>query len=332
MPDTPTYSSLLGLICSVFESYSVVLLLPNPGTDKFFVAASFSLGDEIDRESEIIPGKGLAGWVIRDGQPLLVNNVDQTQANLGYYKGNNDSSIKAFMACPFSDGKGVICLDSKRQYSFSDKDQKILQLFANIVGEFQKTITDGAEYREVINYYARLSQIHALRAKFSRWNIFLQHFLQIVADATGFSYCFFVARNEVGDKYFLEGESQANLSIKNKNADFPMGSGLLGWVFRDGSPLFAAGGEAALGVPLFGKGTVIKGLQAVACLPLNINRITRGVLCLAHDKPVVITQEMKDFLTMASDHLALFLENLYLKSKLHEVKSVTPGIDFNPAD
>ena len=105
-----------------------------------------------------------------------------------------------------------------------------------------------------------------------------------------------------------------------KENEFPMGSGLMGWIFRDGKPLFAGGSEAALGVPLFGKGTQIKGLQAVCCLPLNINRITRGVLCLAHDKPVAVSQEMKDFLMMASDHLALFLENLYLKSKLHQAK------------
>ena len=97
-----------------------------------------------------------------------------------------------------------------------------------------------------------------------------------------------------------------------------MTSGLLGWVFKDSSPLFATAGEAALGVPLFGKGAAIKDLQAVACLPLNINRITRGVLCLAHDKPAVISQEMKNFLYMASDHLTLFLENLYFKSKLQQ--------------
>ena len=331
MTDHPCYANLLGLICSVFESYSVVLLLPKPGTDKYRVAAYFSLGDDIDKNSEIVSGKGLAGWVLRDQNPLLVNNVDQTQGNLGYYRGNNDSSIKAFMACPLGDGRGAICLDSKRQYSFSDKDQKILQLFASIINDIQRTMNDGAASIEIVNYYTKLNLIHALRDKFSRWNIFLQHFLQILSEATGFSFCFFVARSADGAKYYLEGESQPNLSMKNKNAEFPMGSGLLGWVFRDGSPLFAIAGEAALNVPLFGKGTAIKSLQAVACLPLNINNITRGVLCLAHDKPIIITQEMKDFLNMASDHLALFLENLYLKSKLHEARSrLRPGNSIQP--
>lgn len=321
MADNSQYNELMGLISSVFESYSVVLLLPEPSRNGYRIAASFSLGDEIDTEATITTSSGLAGWVLRDQAPLLVNNVDQAQAaNLGYYRNDNDSSIKAFMACPLPAGRGAICLDSKRQYSFSDKDQKILQLFASVVAAFQQSRTDSLAYGEVVSYYARLNQIHGLRAKFSRWNIFLQHFLQIVADATGFSYCFFVARNETGDKYFLEGESEPNLALKTKETEFPMGSGLMGWVFRDGNPIFATGGEAALGVPLFGKGTAIKGLQAVCCLPLNINRITRGVLCLAHDKQVEISQEMKDFLLMASDHLSLFLENLYLKSKLHQAK------------
>ena len=323
MTDNTQYNQMLGLIGSVFDSYSVILLLPDPGNRHYRLAASFSLGNDLDTEVKITPGNGLAGWVLRDQTPLLVNNVDQAQTSLGYYKNNNDSTIKAFMACPLPGGKGALCLDSKRQYSFSDKDQKILQMFASIMSDFLQSRSASMAYREVTSYYARLNQIQTLRAKFSRWNIFLQHFLQITADATGFSYCFFVARNETGEKYFIEGKSDPNLTLKTKENEFPMGSGLLGWIFRDGNPLFATGTEAALGVPLFGRGNAIKGLQAVCCLPLNINKITRGVLCLAHDKPVEISQEMKDFLIMASDHLALFLENLYLKSKLLQSKQET---------
>ena len=331
MTEHRQYNELLGLICSVFESYSVVLLMPEPGGDSYRIEASFSLGDEVDTEALIAPGASLAGWVLRDQEPLLVNNVSQTQASLGYYKNNNDPSIKAFMACPLPatlrnpDGrKGALALDSKRQYYFSDKDQKILHLFAKITAHVIDAHTDSVAYGEVVSFYARMNQIHALRNRFSRWNVFLQHFLKILADATGFSYCFFVARDETGDKYFLEGESEPNLTLKIKENSFPMGSGLIGWIFKDGKPLFAGGSEAALGVPLLGKGAQVRNLQAVCCLPLNINKITRGVLCLAHDKPVAVSQEMKDFLVMASDHLALFLENLYLKSKLHQVKNQMP--------
>lgn len=315
MTDNTNYNELLGLICSVFESYSVVLLLEDPGSRNLKVASSFSMGDEIDNNATKTPGP-----YIVERNPILVNNVDQAQTNLGYYKNNSESIIKSFMACPLPGGKGMLCLDSKRQYAFSTKDQKILQMFASVASDFQQNKTNNLIHNEVVSYYARLHQIHGLRAKFNRWNVFLQHYLQIIADATGFSYCFFVARNETGDKYFIEGENEPNLLLKNKETEFPMGSGLMGWIFREGNPLFAIGGEAALGVPLFNKATAIKDLQAVCCLPLNINKVTRGVLCLAHDQPVEVTQEMKDFLTMSSDHLALFLENLYLKNKLHQAK------------
>lgn len=318
MTDHSCYNSLLGLVCSVFDSYSAVLLLPKGNGEVFKVAAGFSLGDAVDLGADVAQGKGLAGWVLRDQQPLLINSVDQTQQLLGYYRGGEDATIKAFMACPLQDGRGVICVDSKRQYAFSDKDQKILYLFAQVISDLTNTVDSGQKFQELSRYYSKLAQIHELRSKFSRWNVFLQHFLQLVTEATGFSYCFFVARDATGEKYFLEGENSLSLNLKKKDMEFPMGSGLLGWVFKDSSPLFATAGEAALGVPLFGKGAAIKDLQAVACLPLNINRITRGVLCLAHDKPAVISQEMKNFLYMASDHLTLFLENLYFKSKLQQ--------------
>ena len=125
-------------------------------------------------------------------------------------------------------------------------------------------------------------------------------------------------RDENGENYVLEGENAQVLLVKNKPMDFPMGSGLVGWTFRDGSPLFAGASEAALSVPILKKGVGPQNIQAVACLPVSVNMITRGVICLTHDKPLTISDDMKGFLTMATEHLTLFLDNLYTKNKLQQ--------------
>jgi transcriptional regulator with GAF, ATPase, and Fis domain len=70
--------------------------------------------------------------------------------------------------------------------------------------------------------------------------------------------------------------------------------------------------------PLYGKLAAHPGFQSVICLPLTIGRITRGVLVFASENPKEIPEELKVFCQMASEHLALFLENLYLRSRLHE--------------
>jgi hypothetical protein len=59
--------------------------------------------------------------------------------------------------------------------------------------------------------------------------------------------------------------------------------------------------------------------SAVMAYPLQIQRKTRGVLCLGHDAPADIDGVTKDFVCMASEHLALFLENLYVKCRLRDL-------------
>lgn len=319
MTDFSAYNQLLGVVCSVFEAYSAVLILPSgQQPDKHWIAAQFSLGNNVNLGAEISAGQSLAGWVLRDQQPLLVNNVEQAQNSLGYYLNDEDMNIKAFMAAPLPGGKGVLCVDSKRQYSFSDKDQKILHLFCEFLGGIQEQLTFAAVSRTVFSYYSALQQLYNLRKRFNRWSIFLQHFLRLLSETTGFSYCFFAVRDEKGENYILEGENAQVLLVKNKPMEFPMGSGLVGWTFRDGSPLFAGVSEAALSVPILKKGVGPQNIQAVACLPVSVNLITRGVVCLTHDKPLTISDDMKGFLTMAAEHLTLFLDNLYTKNKLQQ--------------
>ena len=71
----------------------------------------------------------LVDWIIRNRQQMLVPNFDQHKHKLGYYREGEEAGIKAFMGCPVPTG-GALCVDSKRQYSFTDRDYKLLQLFA----------------------------------------------------------------------------------------------------------------------------------------------------------------------------------------------------------
>ena len=67
---------------------------------------------------------------------------------------------------------------------------------------------------------------------------------------------------------------------------------------------------------VFGKLPDMPDFQAAMCMPVMVNKSTRGVLCLAHTSPRQIDESMRSFVRQAVDHLALFLENLYLKTRL----------------
>lgn len=306
---------LLSIVCSVFDAYSAVLFLPDESTQKHYLAASFSLGDNIPRDATIYPGKGLVGWIIHNRQPLLVDNFDQSQSNLGYYSDAADEEIKAFMGFPVPSG-GALCVDSKRQYSFSEKDCKILQLFAEMVAGWQNP-GENELSADSARYFAELGVIQDLRFRFRRWPEFLRNFLRIVGRATRFDYCAFATLQEDGDTYCLESESAPLLLSNGQPLCLPVGAGITGWVFRNEQPVFAESNPSS--TALFGKLNDIPEFPAAICLPVMVNKSCRGVLCVAHTEPVVIDDAMRSFVRQAVDHLSMFLENLYLRNRLNRL-------------
>ncbi|SBV94302.1 GAF domain protein [uncultured delta proteobacterium] len=319
------YTHTLGTLCSVLDAYSTVLFLADPpfrGGTVFRLAGKFSLGDFIDPAAVIEPGKGLVGWIAKNNAPLLVPNFDQRKNHLGYYKENEELRIKAFMGCSLPDGQGVLCVDSKRQYSFSDKDQKLLHLFAQLIAEQSANFGKGKTLHTIGEYYSALKEVYTLRRRHSRWADFLREFLGLMVSATGCDYGVFCYNDTAANQYVVEGETAPLVWKPRMQAPaFSVNSGAIGWVCRNGEALFS---NAPGGMPessLFGKGVTTPQFQTVMALPLQMQRKTRGVLCLAKESPLPITEDTQDFVRMASEHLALFLENLYIKCRLRDVSA-----------
>lgn len=319
MKNNQSHTQLLAIVCSVFDAYSATLFLPKENGEECELTASFSLGDKIAKNALIFPGKGLTGWILRNKQPLVVPNFDQRQSNLGYYTGGEEATIKAFMGSPIPTG-GMICVDSKRQYSFSDKDNKILQMFAELVSRQEISGSTDSFAGEIPQYFAQLGIIQSLRFRYKRWPVFLQNFLRTVSDATNYDYCAFASVDPSGESYTIEGESVRLLLDGRDGLTLPISNGIAGWVFRDErQPVFSEGISGSTSASLFGKIPEMPPFQAVICVPVIINKSARGVLCLAHSDPREMDEALRSFVHQCVDHLALFLENLYLKNRLRSM-------------
>lgn len=305
---------VLAIMCSVFEAYSAALFLPDDHGQSHYLAASFSLGDSLEGQHSIQPGKGLVGRIISSRQPLVISNFDQGKNTLGYYPPDMEKEIKAFMGYPVPTG-GVLCVDSKRQYSFTEKDTKILQMFAELISR-QHSLADNGISGAIPRYFAELGIIQELRHQCRRWPEFLKNFLRAVSTATEFEYCAFATLQESGEHYCLECESVPLLLSGGQMLRLPLGNGLVGWVFRNPRPIFAEEGGLAPTTALFGKLPDMPDFPAAICMPVLVNKACKGVLCLANTEPRQNEENLRAFVRMAVDHLSLFLENLYLKSRL----------------
>lgn len=229
------------------------------------------------------------------------------------------------MGCPLDDGQGALAVDTKRTYAFGPKEQKLLHQFAQLVGELLGSRSrDDLDLRS-LEYSACLRRVLELRRRFPRWAAYLENFLTLVADASGMQVAFLAVRNENGKTFSLEGANQPFVDDSEAAKEpFAIGSGLVGWVFKNGAPVYCGLGDAPLGkTTLLGREAPGPRFQSAICLPLPVHRRTRGVLALAHEEPRVVTEELKSFLDLIAEHLALFLENLYLKNRL-EAASTKP--------
>lgn len=314
MSNNSLENHVLTIMCSVFEAYSAALFLPDENGQTHHLAASFSLGDAINAQNPIHPGKGLVGKIIASRQPLIISNFDKGKNSLGYYPPEREGEIKAFMGYPVPTG-GVLCVDSKRQYSFTEKDAKILQMFAELISR-QHSLSDNGISGAIPRYFAELGIIQELRNQCRRWPEFLKNFLRAISAASEFEYCAFATLQENGEHYCLECESVPLLLSGGQMLRLPLGSGLVGWVFRNPRAIYAEEGGLAPTTALFGKLPDMPDFPAAICMPVMVNKACKGVLCLANTEPRPIEENLRGFISMAVDHLSLFLENLYLKSRL----------------
>ncbi len=302
----------LHVVCSVFDAYSTVLFLPKPQSKKFYLSGYFSLGNSVVENISIAPGQGLVGWILRNKKNLLINNFDRKRSHIGYYNDATEQKIKAFMGTSLSTG-GALCLDSKRTYSFSGKDQKVLEMFAMLATELCDITTRWDQDASGRVYYTALEEISNIRSLYPVWPDYLRHFLKTVKGAAGIPYCFLAVRDEYGKNYYLEGlpDSFFPQGVEPR-MDLPIKSGLIGWVFNSGQPVFSKEqGQLSKGQSLFGRNLPAPLLHSVALTPLLINNKIRAVLVFAHTEPLSVSPELEQFITLITENLTLYLESLY---------------------
>lgn len=312
---------ILGIICNVFEAYSIVLIVKSKAG--FRIVSSFSLGENIDIDSEITPGFGLTGWILKEHQALILNNFDQQKDCIGYYKDDTENEIKSFMGCPLPKQLGALCLDSKKQYSFSTKDQKIFQQFANLLTETLTNLSHYGKLRTYAHYRYVFQALLALRKKIIRWEPFLENFLNTLSAGSGFSTVFLTARDPQKNIAWLEGvNSKSDLQISagdTLNIDF----GLIGWIFKNNTPVFLEENKNSNSQgSLFGSKIITPDYTSIICLPLTVGGSPRMILTLADLDEIKISTDIRYFCEMVMDYFSLHLENLYLKNLLNSTPTM----------
>jgi signal transduction protein with GAF and PtsI domain len=224
---------LIELVSNVNEAFTAALFLYNPPRDRLFLRSYHTLSLQVNPKTTIQPGDSLIGWVAKNKQPVNVAQFDRDNRSLKLYL--KDEGIKSFMAVPVGDA-GVLCVDSKRNYVFTDKNQKILQDFARIIYQFlQNQILRGQELKQrgLLNFIYRINTL-------SRENHDLQEYYQKILNAcrifSNTDAAFLTLLPRKGDRYTIVA-SEGKLFAPMKKNSIPIDMGLTGWVIKEKKPL-----------------------------------------------------------------------------------------------
>jgi signal transduction protein with GAF and PtsI domain len=225
--------ALIELISNVTEAFTAALFLYTPGRDRLYVKCHHSLSLHLNPQVQIQVGNSLIGWVAKNNRPVNIAQFDRDTRNLKLYQ--RDEGIKAFLAVPVGE-EGVLMVDSKRNYVFTEKDQKILQDFARLIIQLlasEKVYQKAWIQAQVLTF---LRRINTLSLEAVDLETYYQKVLQHCREFSQTDAAFLVLVPRKGDRYKVVA-SEGKLRAPLKKTALPIEMGLTGWVIREEKPL-----------------------------------------------------------------------------------------------
>jgi signal transduction protein with GAF and PtsI domain len=220
---------LIQLISNVTEAFTTALFLTDSQNNKLRLKGYHSLSLHIDPETSLQIGDSLIGWVAKNQRAVNISQFDRDTRNLKLYL--RDEKIKSFLAVPVGE-LGVLCIDSKRNYVFTEKDQKILQAFATLVLRMLQAQAVGhrdQHQREILDF---LNQINSLSHEKQVLTVYYQKALNHCRLFTGTDMAFLILVPQKGDRYKIVA-SEGTLTAPLKKTVLSIDMGLTGWVIRE---------------------------------------------------------------------------------------------------
>lgn len=278
MPAKAHLLDTIKLISNVTDAFTTALFLAEPMDETLTLQAYYSLSKNIIPDVQFGYGDGMVGWVAKNEKPLIANQFDRDTTTLQFY--SVDEDIKSFMAVPLSQGKGVLSVDSKHKYIFTEKSQKLLLGFADLITH--QLEVSGLQIKERL--YDRILNLHYQADRIGQQTKdFDDYLLNVLTLCLSFAkaevgFIAFLTGPEAGTKYgirALMGTTKANLQKQLYSVE----KGLVGWVFRKKRPLvLEAVKQTARKSYLFTPEDPFTGFSAFLGIPCFFQDLTLGVM------------------------------------------------------
>lgn len=319
---------LVDICLNNLDGFSVALFAPDRAGGPLKLKAYRSLSKYIDPEIEIYPGQGLVGWAYKNNKPVNVDQVNFESDRLLFY--TRDEEIKSFMAVPLPAIHGILTVDSKQRYVFTDKSTKLLLQFGQSISRLgqrlfgkpapRKTTGEGKDGTGAAdppeNEICALWQgLEFCLSRSDHEGGGLAAALELIRRFSGLSWAFLTVVRSGDNKYYHLAAASENVPDELPYK-FPLASGLAGWIHTKLKPLSIDRlKEDNRNSFIFQKNDPIKGFRSFYGWPVMYNSQPRGALILAGAEGETLDPALYEVMECAVDRLAaqFHMDRLILK-------------------
>ena len=308
--DKRDFEEFIRLVCNVMDAYTGAFFLYDTALDELKLFAHFSLGNTVNTAVSIKPGQGMIGWVVKERKPLSVKEFSHDATTLKLYSTQED--IKSFMAVPVMDGDrilGVLTVDSKRQYVFTPKHQKLMADFAQAMSRVAVGQRQTMELRHEAACIETISDVVREMASSER----LSHIVRVLYGNVGklvehSTFLFALKSSEEGVFNIIPEPADDDEEIHQ--TPMQLDQSLLGWVIRKSQPLNhhdLGGHQHGLNMGV----AVGEGYRSFLGVPMVVRKEVIGALGMLSVKERAFTQADMRILSILGSIAASYVAGAY---------------------
>lgn len=308
MKPMPRINEFIELISNIMESYTTGLFLADDGEAAGLILYCFhSLSKNIKMDCKVQSGEGIIGWVFREQKSVLASYFDKRDATtLKFYE--KDEDIKSLVAIPLPENYGVLCVDSKKSYVFTEEKEKILRQMSQVLVSMINAEKEINEKKILENFLSLSLNTNEIIVNSKTKNEFCQEFLELLIERILFEVVVFVVEDKIVS--FTCKLNNKNI-YKELSFDYFDQYGLIGWVLKNKKELFLEKLNKNEKSFIVNKDEPFENITNFLCLPL-ISKKNKKTGAMAFVKKINEKWLAKEKKTM------VLLSNLFFKEYLNK--------------
>lgn len=237
------YQALVDLLSNVLDAYTTAFYLFDARTGQLNLVASQSLSRFV-REITSLPleQSGILSQVQKVGQTIHLDKLQESSltfpTTVPFYR-EGESHLKAIYAMPVGDGAGVLYVDTKYGWGFSDKQQKWIREIAavlHVLHRRQGNLTQQQGFAGILQFWYQVDEIVLKQLPVLDS---CRRFISECAQLLGIEYGFVALREFKQPHYhLLAGTPNTPQTLTEQR--FLTKQGLAGWIFEQAKVLHIA--------------------------------------------------------------------------------------------